>query len=558
MIAFGPMWAGLAWSGCAKEVEDAAPVVERAVVSVQVLPGDSQVLTHQGGGEGIQLTAVVSYDDLEVVQMTEGVEWSSSNETAGTVSETGWFEPSTTNGGVTWVKARLDGIEGQITVTVRYQEERVEGAANPSLVDGLSTYTPASFWLYPEDGVNLPRNTPSIQFQWDDPSAGLGGEGGDTGGGVLESPKTWRLRFSSELTDVVVYTDALTWTADAETWQAIASTNAGGSVTLELAGGDGSTGWQAEPLDIQVNRFDADGSIVYWSTSAQGFMEVPYAEQAQPYLTAGETGHCMGCHAISRNGDIAFTYDGGNGELGVMNLEDGTTPVPYGTGLVGNFKAWSPDGSRLLTTMNGLVTLYDTVSWQNLGSIALTESATHVDWSPDGSLVALTVSSELSEDWHFAGGSIAVVEAFGDDSFGAATVLYTPPEGMVAYYPAFSPDGDWIAFNISTGDAYDDVDAELWVIPSTGGTPLRLDSANAAASQTNSWPRWGPLPDDDILWLAFSSKRRYGTLTSGNPQIWVTAFNPALAEVGLDPSWPAFWLPNQDVAEGNHIPVWTE
>ena len=36
---------------------------------------------------------------------------------------------------------------------------------------------------------------------------------------------------------------------------------------------------------------------------------------------------------------------------------------------------------------------------------------------------------------------------------------------------------------------------------------IRLDAANKDANLTNSWPRWGPLPDDDILWLATSSTR---------------------------------------------------
>ncbi|HNH50119.1 MAG TPA: hypothetical protein PKY30_23995, partial [Myxococcota bacterium] len=76
---------------------------------------------------------------------------------------------------------------------------------------------------------------------------------------------------------------------------------------------------------------------------------------------------------------------------------------------------------------------------------------------------------------------------------------------------------------------------------------------------TNSIPRWGPLPDDDVLWLAFSSKRIYGNnLTAGNPQIWVAGFDPIKAGKGEDPSWPAFWLPGQDAAQGNHIPAWAE
>jgi len=88
--------------------------------------------------------------------------------------------------------------------------------------------------------------------------------------------------------------------------------------------------------------------------------------------------------------------------------------------------------------------------------------------------------------------------------------------------------------------------------------PIRLDAANATGDLTNSWPRWGPLPDDDVLWLAFGSKRSYGSITSGSAQIWLAGFDPAKAEAGQDPSWPAFWLPGQDPTTANHLPLWVQ
>lgn len=149
-----------------------------------------------------------------------------------------------------------------------------------------------------------------------------------------------------------------------------------------------------------------------------------------------------------------------------------------------------------------------------------------------------------------------MLDYMGDGQFSEPRTLYDAPAGYNAYYPAFSPDGQWIAFNISTGDAYDDEDASLWVIPASGGNPIEMSSANLGGGLTNSLPRWGPLPDDDVLWLAFSSKRTYGNMTVGNPQVWVAGFDPEKAIKGEDPSWPAFWLPGQDVTQNNHIPAW--
>ena len=51
-----------------------------------------------------------------------------------------------------------------------------------------------------------------------------------------------------------------------------------------------------------------------------------------------------------------------------------------------------------------------------------------------------------------------------------------------AYYPAFSPDSNWIASNHSTEDACVDANAELWAISSSGGSQIRLDSANKSVN----------------------------------------------------------------------------
>ena len=40
-------------------------------------------------------------------------------------------------------------------------------------------------------------------------------------------------------------------------------------------------------------------------------------------------------------------------------------------------------------------------------------------------------------------------------------------------------------------------------------------------------------------------------------QLWMVAFDPARAAAGMDPSFPAFWLPFQDINSGNHIGQWS-
>jgi hypothetical protein len=61
------------------------------------------------------------------------------------------------------------------------------------------------------------------------------------------------------------------------------------------------------------------------------------------------------------------------------------------------------------------------------------------------------------------------------------------------------------------------------------------------------------------MWLTFSSSRPYG-LRLGQfqqTQLWMVAFDPARAAAGMDPSFPPFWLPFQDIGSGNHIGQWS-
>lgn len=76
--------------------------------------------------------------------------------------------------------------------------------------------------------------------------------------------------------------------------------------------------------------------------------------------------------------------------------------------------------------------------------------------------------------------------------------------------PQISPDGNWIAYTISSTDlAKNKSDIDIWMISWDGTTNLRLTSS--AESESN--PRWSP----DGKYLAFSSARQEGK----GSQIWL-------------------------------------
>lgn len=90
--------------------------------------------------------------------------------------------------------------------------------------------------------------------------------------------------------------------------------------------------------------------------------------------------------------------------------------------------------------------------------------------------------------------------ATGDTSLQRTTRLWkvTPATGALepvaeaeggAYAPAWSPDGNWIAYIVRTGTEND-----VWVVPAEGGEPTRLTDLGDVAA-----PAWSP----DGTWLAF-------------------------------------------------------
>ncbi len=74
--------------------------------------------------------------------------------------------------------------------------------------------------------------------------------------------------------------------------------------------------------------------------------------------------------------------------------------------------------------------------------------------------------------------------------------------------PRVSPDGQWIAYTVTTHDLEkDESSTRVWMVPSAGGDAIPLTSAD----QSSSRPRWSP----DGNYLAFLSER-----DEGKEQVW--------------------------------------
>ncbi len=200
-----------------------------------------------------------------------------------------------------------------------------------------------------------------------------------------------------------------------------------------------------------------------------------------------------------------------------------------------------------------------------------------------------------------------IVTSNGDNNYYPS---FSPDGTLIAYnhVPLQGSAGALDTCNATTkscpNDSFSNPKARVQIIPFGGNTPTPVDLEQANGSPasspvdvSNSWPRWTPFVQQykggKLLWLTFSSTRDYGLRVRnhvmvggqqqvqcyppdsaedpngghgqqfpGNcqqPQLWMAAVDLSATETGGggDPSYPAFWLPFQDIATHNHAAQWT-
>jgi len=258
----------------------------------------------------------------------------------------------------------------------------------------------------------------------------------------------------------------------------------------------------------------------------------------------------------------------------------------------------------------------------NVSFGATTDRPTMPDWSADGTNVVYVLPNKVatwdgvrSDDDHEYGGSIYTMPYMGNQMFGKPTPLIAS-SGENNYYPSYSPDGQFIVFDRAPqdksagsidgcvtmphpacpNDSFSNPAARLVLTPGTAAAPIDLERANGSPAAnpqplSNSWPRWSPFVQSykgsRLLWVAFSSTRDYGVRVRNHqpgmyqcyppdsaeqpgaahglpfdplcqqPKLWMAAINLSEGQGG-DPSFPAFYLPFQDITTHNHTPQWTQ
>ncbi len=426
-----------------------------------------------------------------------------------------------------------------------------------------------------------------------------------------------RLHVGNQLQDLVVYTTESTWTMPQTTWDALRRDSPTEPMTLTIRGGVESGGTltgeaEGTSTSMGIAPVQASGAIVYWTTSngtaLMGFTvgDDSVEQILLPAQVTESKTTCIGCHTGSPDGEyVGLSFSGASGwpnAMALVNPDAGAlgSPPPYlgagGSAALARYNQgissfspahWSQGDRRTILAYDDKGSMNAVLQWVDLeattsasatGTIARTgdtSSAGAPGWSHDGETIAYVSTTHFC-DGRLGAGCDGVAYAATSDPGSTADIYTVPYAGgaggtatpvpgasdptVQEYYPIFSPDDAWLAFDIIPNglNMYDQPQAEVHVIPAAGGTATRLAANDPPACSgekspgiTNSWPKWGPLAQSvsgsTYYWLVFSSTR------TGNPQLYVTGVVVTGSEVATH---GALYLWNQPATENNHTPAW--
>jgi hypothetical protein len=395
------------------------------------------------------------------------------------------------------------------------------------------------------------------------------------------------------------YTRASSYTLDKNLWDQLRTSVNDVSIRTTVkaltldANGDVQLGVsEMATTSFVVAPVDAPGKIVYWALGSnvgslkgfgigeEGTEDVLVPSQVQARNPSTET--CIGCHSATPDGDgVGFSLGQGLYLDSIADIRTGTAgTVPYYVTTTALSTLRSLEGIPAYSGAHWsagdrIAILSDTgdLHWIQLDGTAqgtLSRAgdglmATEPTFSHDGKTIVYVSTNSIVDGRAAAGPADLYQIPYAARAGGSAIpVVGAATSDFTEYYPAFSPDDAFVAFTriAGNGNVYSNTDAEVLVVPSTGGQAIRLAANDAPACQpslispglTNDWPRWSPdvgqANGKKYYWVTFSSMR------SGPAQLYVTGL--VVDASGGVASFPALYLWNQPSADSNHTPSWDD
>ena len=454
-------------------------------------------------------------------------------------------------GGSLTVRAQAANTDGSISTATTQLHVRVTGgvtpaAGSPEATPALPEHPDAQFvgtpaagraprLVYPNDGVLLPPNLGRLEVHFQP--------------GAIQN-SLYQVEFQSASSTISHYARCYADSDDFEPgscaltiagadFETLASSNQGaGPVQLRVRGSDeqGTFG-ESDSIQIEFAEQRIDGAVYYWTTSndtsivrfdfGSGQSEPETFVSPDPESVPGNDGSCVGCHALSRQGDKAF-FSLGNSDRGeLMYVNDlsrsqsddafyayngAETDLPLPTAqrqnrvLTGSF---NPDGSAFVAVApvndaadDRTLFFHDGTTGVRSGSVSLPFIPGQPDWSPSGDQIAVTAIGRNSATITFLNGGISLINQASGSWDGANPVTLVPAvAGKNRFNPAYLPDGSVLLYsevdqgsysaehdnscneaNVTSNgrfcNGYSDPGAKTWAVaPDAGATPVFLAKA---------------------------------------------------------------------------------
>jgi WD40-like Beta Propeller Repeat len=315
-------------------------------------------------------------------------------------------------------------------------------------------------------------------------------------------------------------------------------------------------------------------------------------------------GACTGCHAVSANGERLITKDLGGGNDGlVYAIDTDTAPNPPSTRGTPNgaFVGLSPDGKLFINTAiqnrvgpnttgaagtprnNIDSVLTETDTGTVVANSGVPTTALMPTFSPDGKHLAFN-------DFAKGGGRGIHIMDFDSTARTASNEKQLFAGDSYAGWPFLLPDNGAVIFTVGdsanftgngvgvNGFTVRGPRSDLMIVDATTGkatllaramgfeTPADADSDNtylpfgAEELHQHYYPTVSPVAAGGYFWVFFDSVRHYGN-KGLHRQLWGAAiaiqhegteFNSEDGLYGKDPSYPAFYLPGQELETANH------
>jgi hypothetical protein len=314
------------------------------------------------------------------------------------------------------------------------------------------------------------------------------------------------------------------------------------------------------------------------------------------------TGACTGCHSVSANGErmIARELQGtAEGQLYSLTPDTPAQPKPTRTVRDASFVGLSPDGSVYLTSaagngvgpeLNGGTGtplrvnggLFETDTGTAIANSGVPSSAMMPTFSADGTMIAFNdfaqaggrALSVMDYDAKTRKASNARALFTADQYVGWPFLLPDNAAAIVTLTDAGNFSGNGVGIN---GFNQRGPKSDLTIVDLQSGTATLLaramgfDSVDDAAHEDtylpfgseelhqNYYPTVSPVAAGGYFWVFFDSVRHYGN-RGVQRALWCTAvsvqrsgeFDGLGAPYGKDLSYPAFYLPGQELDAANH------